>query len=67
MNDDDFKFDLVQSIIDGAQRLHTLIELDAPAYIIETEKRLLQRRVVALPVYMEGYVPHSYEGLKDDE
>lgn len=37
----------------SAQRLHRLIELNAPAVIIEAEKRILQRRVAALPVYIK--------------
>ena len=43
-------------VVRCAKRLHRLIELKAPAYIIETEKRLLQTRVANLPVYLADYV-----------
>lgn len=44
-------------VASSAARLARLVELKAPTYIIESEKRLLLKRVVALPVYDPNYVP----------
>lgn len=49
-------------VASSAKQLERLVEMGAPAYIIENEKRILMRRVAALPVYDPDYVPLDDEG-----
>lgn len=44
-------------VMKAASRLHRLKQLNAPLYIIEREKRVLQHRVAELPVYLDNYEP----------
>jgi len=52
-------------VASSAARLQRLVELKAPSYIIESEKRLLLKRVAALPVYDPDFVPFD-EGAAHD-
>ena len=40
----------------SANRLKKFVEIDAPAFIIEREKRLLLSRVADLPTYYNGEI-----------
>jgi hypothetical protein len=42
-------------VLRSAQRLLKFVELKAPTFVIEREKRILQRRAGELPVYCEDY------------
>jgi hypothetical protein len=52
-------------VASSAARLKRLVELKAPPYIIENEKRILLKRVAVLPVYDPDYVPFDESAAHD--